>query len=584
MNPAKDTDRDRLHKAVKASLAHLEPDRKRYAQLVKKFAGCPVKPKRGAAQPRLINLLRQSGSVLSMLLSSARPRYSLGFKGSGPQRAFARITETHLNELAEEIHLEESFAACVLSAYFKMGIAYIHYAEGDPLLFGDQWVVPGRPTLEALSYGDYFEDMAAQSERRLQYQGHDFDIPWSALEDKDAGWDQSVVSKLRPDSKKGYQYDSDLGEPSESAREAYGFLPNDERLIEDTLRCRAIYVPSTRKTWIWPVRMETKPLRVVDDKDPDGPYRKLKFDDVPDNTLPTAPAEAEEALDDMHNSIWRKNAQLIAQMRSFFTYEPGGEDDAKAMQNAEHGKYVRVKDNDSVSVRNVPGITQNEVAAAEFVAKWHNEIGGNYRLQAGTAPMAPTASQEEQLATANGSVMAKRKYKVQKFASECGEGLKIRLWHDKSTYRRAWMEIPGITNITGEPSPAPWYPRERMGEPSDYKCEVVGYSLTYRSPEQEAGACMQLLNDLQPMMPLFAQSGKLPNPTKILNDLAKMRNVERVLDWFDEAPPDMPQQAQQPLRQSPNTTRTSIQRNTGTASDQSSAILSAMSPATAGAA
>ena len=72
MNPNDSTHRERIRKAIEASRDLTAADRRRYARTVKKFAGVE-EGKKNKTRPRLINLLRQSGSTTAMQLASARP-------------------------------------------------------------------------------------------------------------------------------------------------------------------------------------------------------------------------------------------------------------------------------------------------------------------------------------------------------------------------------------------------------------------------------------------------------------------------------------------------------------------------------
>jgi hypothetical protein len=335
-----------------------------------------------------------------------------------------------------------------------------------------------------------------------------------------------------------------------------------------------VYFPREKLLVTWPYRMDTPPLRVLDVTDPDGPYRLVYFDDVPDNTLPASPAENEEMLDDLHNSIWRTIALQISTMKSFFLYELGADKDATTQKNVKHGEIIGVTDKEATDLRTIPGPDQNTAAASALVAQWFDRMAGNLQLNAGLGQQTDTASQEQMLQTNNGSLNARRKYRVQKFASECGEALKRLLWSDAISSRESWLEpeeIPGVM------VPANWDATYRNGESEDYCCNVESYSLTYRSPDQEANELFRTLNDLAPLMPVFAHAGKVPNPQAILQDIAELRNQKRILRWFDEVEPN--HAGLMETKQAPRTERITTRKSAGRGADQTQQILQGMTPA-----
>jgi hypothetical protein len=567
----------RVRKAVEAAREQTDADRRAYERRVKKYAGVWTEPnKRKSKNLRIINMLRQSASVLVTQLSGGIPRFHVSHNGQARKRWYSRVLQANLNQLVEDVHFEETLATCVLSAYFKMGIAKIQTAEGSRMLFGDDtWVVEGRPSITAVSYCDYFQDMSAIRPGRFMFQGDYFDVSWDKLKE-DGLYDRQVVAKMAPAQKGDYAYE---GQDVSSAREAYGYTPTRDRTVKDMVRCVDIYFPEERTLVTWPYRIDTPPLRVLKVDDPDGPYRTLGFDDIPDNTLPASPVENEENLDDLHNSAWRKMAMLTEQMRTFFVYEDGAEADAKAQQRAEHGQYVKVRDMESTEVRSIGGVGQNEAATAQLIQAQFDRAADNLPLRAGTGPQADTATEAGIMQQNNGTITSRRRHRVARFSSSCGKALLRRLWDDRSN-RTAYYQGDGVSiPLRADMG------NERIGDFDDYRCDVVEYSLFYESPEQKANRLLATLRDLNDtgLLPVFQQAGLVPDGQEILETLAEYRNQSELLRWFTSGEPPI-DAAEQETRMPASTTRTQIRRSVGRAVDPMQLAIQGMTPANTGAA
>lgn len=555
MNPLKDVDRDRLRKAMQASRDATHGDRERFTRLVKKVANAGGTKRKGRQEDlqRPIMLLRQSLRTFKAQLSGGEVRFACEDEETGRDR-FAKIQEAHLNKIAREIKLSKTLATAVISSFFKEGVVELHMAEASPLAMStNDWIVPGRPFVSNVPWVDYGEDMTATHPSKRQFQYHFFDVSFDALQ-RVPGFNKKVVSKIKLDEKNGYFFDR---KETEEPRTAFGFIPQKERLAFDMVRLVAVYIPHLRTRFFWPYRMDTPPLAEIPITDPEGPYRKLCLDEIPDNVMACSQAESLEHLDDLHNSSWRKIASMIGATRDLILYEEGEQEAAENIRTAQHGKVIKVRNADGIRKESFGGVSQNLASASVLTSEWYDRMDDGLKSRAGLGGSASTATEAGILAQSSGNMMTSNLQTVLEFYSAVGNGLRCMMWDDDmynadTTYEHE--ELPGYT------IPAPWRPGFRMGEREHYNCRVVPYTIRFESPEQKASKLLGTIERLAPLLPTFAQQGRAIDPDAMLEILAdagqpEIRKLFQITD-----PVEPPTGGERPL-QSPNTTRTQIRKS-----------------------
>jgi len=546
------TKRDAYKKAIELSRQQTATSRLIYARLVKKIGGIddddPRNGPRSAGRRRIANKLRQSYRTIRMQLSSGRLRWRVKCDMPDERRSFARKQQTHLNLLADELKITKTCSKIVGSAFFKIGIGFFTTIEGTPLLFGtDSYVRVDKPHFSWISYEDYGHDMSARGHETLSFQYHYFDIDDDALDD--SKFDKSVVKAMRASGDDRKTED----EGKNSARETYGYTPNKDRSPRKKHRCIHLYLNQTREVYVYPFKMETAPLWKGVSEDPDGPYRLLSFDDIPDNTLPSAQAEALEPLDDLNNSTWRVAARLTKQMRQFLAVESGHEEDADKQRKAQHGEVVVVRSLEGSEIREFGGVNKNVAGTLSILDSAYNTLDDNLSLRAGLGPSSPTATQDAQLGQASAGMAAQQKAIVLDFYASVGEGLRRRMWNDEVMARDAYSAHPELPEYL---VPDHWTPGHRVGELKDYACEVIPDSIAYRSGQQQAQSLLASFQQLAQ----FAPPDQQPDFDAIVGDLADLLDQPELRRWFRTVEAD-PEQVAKDAVAPRNKTSTQIRRS-----------------------
>lgn len=551
----KDLDFQKWKKARDASWTLREGDRERYARLVRKVSNAGGTKRRGKGEDlmRPVMRLRQSMQTFLAQLTGGEVRFQCEYPNEARDR-FARIQEAHLNELCSEMQLSATLASAVTSSFFKEGIVMLHYAEGKPLLMGtDTRVVPGRPAAVNIPWVDYNEDMTANHPSRRQWMCHFYDVATNELEDNPA-YNQDVVRKMKEQKPAGSKYDE---RENEQARNAYGFSPNDERLAFPTTKLCDFYVPHLHMKYTFDWRMNFKPLREEHCEDPDGPYRKLVLEEIPDNIMACSQAEALEHLEELVNSAWRKISMTMAAAKDLILYEEGEQDSADLFRTAKHGQAIKVRNIDGVRRESFGGPNKNLTTGAVMADQMMNDIDNNLALRSGSGAQSPTASQDQLLAQSSGTLTGYNLQKILEFYSSVGNGIRRLMWDDESMVRDTTYEHK---KLPGYKLKAPWRPGVRDGERDDYRCKIVPHTIRFTSPEEKAAKVLNTLDRLQPYMGMFQQAGRAPDPDVILDVLgdAGLPEMKKLFQVVDPVEPSG--SGERPL-QSANTTRTQIRKS-----------------------
>ena len=84
-------------------------------------------------------------------------------------------------------------------------------------------------------------------------------------------------------------------------------------------------------------------------------------------------------------------------------------------------------------------------------------------------------------------------------------------------------------------------PSDRVGDLPEMVVKVEPYSMQYRAPQQRSQELLQVLQFMQPMLPMFQQQGLNLNPEKLFRHLSKLMSMPELEEMFESvAPPVTP--------------------------------------------
>lgn len=560
-------DRSRLWKAVKSSRDALDLwDRNRTTMLVD-YGGTLYTPYRGMGPLRYVNKLQTTARIYQMALAFNNPQAKVD---SFNQKLwpFCRKYETNINKVAANINLNITFQEAVLDAFFLMGILKVRMADaGEREVAPNLWLDPGKPWVDRVSHSDCILDMPGRSLRSMRFYGDRYRASFNAVRNRD-DYDWKVLSKMSPSSKLNLNASGERGDSIATGNS----IDDDE--LEPMCWLMDLYLPRERKFVTFAADQDNlPPLKVQDwDGSDQGPYNFLAFGYMPDNVMPTSPAENLVLLDRLMNRLFDKLADQADRQKNTVGFAAGKEEEALRGMNAEDGEFwnAGIDPKSNFVPVNFPGVDANTNAFFLATQEVYNVQSGNERSLAGLGEEAGTLGQEQQIAAHAGGLVGFMKGQVNAVAAEVLREIGCLMWDDDALEVDSSMEAEN----TGYHVDTPWRPGQREGLKDHYDFSVDPNSMAYRPPEADIQTVNQFAQAYLQMLPAI-QAG-IFDGQEYARFYAKKTNTPEILRFvkqFDieaQGQADNHQATKSPVTER-NVTRTSS--NTGPRGQGAQAVL-----------
>jgi hypothetical protein len=558
MNPLDEIQRGRLSKAMETSYRELMPFRTLTRELVENYAGSGYGRANKPRYEIMINLMNQTVDAYTMALVANRPRVLLSTQL--PELTyFSRQFQVAINNLIEEIGLEFTLRQWVLDAFFCIGIVKVHLADSGMVeLQEDLWMDPGKPFASNVGIDNWVHDMSATKWTEIKYAADSYRIPFSDL--SHPMFEPSVVEDLKPSTKqaveeqrlelisRGEQVDQDELEPMVDLCDVW--VPRDQKIYTFALNNRGQFQIKS-----------LNPVAVMDWDGPgQGPYHLLGFNDVPENIMPTSPASHLDSLHRLANNIMRKQSKQARRQKDVHTYTPAGAEDAKRIQNANDGEFIKVQEGSEISTVKMGGVDGPNQAFLLGVIQLFDRFAGNLTALAGLGAQTPTASQEQIVQGRLANKEAQMQYRVMDATNRLIRDLGWLLWNDTVKVMPGRLPIEG-TDISVD---ATWTPDDRQGTFFDYRVGIDVYSMAYQSPQSRVTTINNLITQVYaPLGQLLnAQGGQL-NLQKLVEihaDLLNEPRIRELVQFTNILPGEGADAEDSPMPAAP-TTRNYVRRN-----------------------
>lgn len=507
MNPNHRIHRDRLIRAVQHYRDKLKPFRGTRLELIRDWCG----PFYGAEDKTLgiiANFMKQTADAYAQSLAANCPRI---FTETTYDEllGFAAHYAANMNALLFEIHFGETLREIANDAFVGLGICKLHLADSPYIeVEEDVWSAPGSPFASRISFDKWFHDTNTADFRKVQMAGDGYRVDFDSLRDSDV-YDQKVVKRLKPTSKSGNAL------PEERAQDIATGVDTDDDEYRSMIDLMDIWLPRERQVITFACTpgmegLDQDPLCVRDwDGADTGPYRLLNFGQVPDNIMPSSPAANIKRLNDITNSMLRKQNRGAKAQRDIPIYEPDSADDAKRLEKAEYGRWTMVKRKEGVGVLKLGGVDQANMVFNQSIQNLLDRMAGNLKAKAGLGSQADTATQEGMIAGEVAQAEGFMVNRMMEFVEFCVRDLGDLLWDHPTKIINTSIEVPGLRKRV----PSNWNALEgmepgfRLGERYDYNLRINPYSLAYRSASQRASELRSLCGELAQLLPMMQQAG-----------------------------------------------------------------------------
>ena len=557
MDPNNETHRDRLAKAIEHSYRELEPFRQLNKSLVEEYAGSGYGRSGTPKFETVINLMNQAVTAYTMALAANRPRVLVTCPDPS-RNYFCKKYEVAMNNLIKEIGLEITLRQWVLDAFFCVGIVKVHMADSGLVeLENDLWMDPGRPFASNVSLDNWVHDMGATKWSQTKFSGDTYRIPMEDLQHP--MYEQDLVKDLQESRRTAIEenrleflshYDTADGTDLEPMVDlADIWIPRDGKIYTYALSQRSQF------------KITGKPLAVMDWTGPEmGPYKKMGFNDVPENIMPTSPASHLATLARIANNLMRKQKRQASRQKDVHMYTAAGKDDAARLQRSDDGQWINVNDPSQVATLKMGGVDQGNQAFLISVMQLFDRMAGNLTGMLGLGAQAPTASQEQILQGRISSKEAQMQYTVLDATTSLIRDLGWLLWNDQVRVMPGSFPIQGTDNYTAD---ATWTPDHREGEYGDYNIDIDVYSMSYESPEQKAAKLNMLLTQIYgPMAQILMSQGGVLNLQKLVEQHAQLLNLPQLKECISFG--NIPSEGTGETTSSPVSTRTYERRSVPT--------------------
>ena len=517
----------RLQKAVQTSWETLRPFRMQRRALLREFAGHRY-GKRGAPKPVYLNLIKQCASAYQMALSGEDPRI-LATAEKQALKGFAFRYQQALNRLIKRIDLKASIDTSIMNAYFGVGIVKVCLADGFEVEISGAKYDLGYPSAKPISLEDWVHDTAVDCFDDVRFCGHLFSAPLERVK-ADGRFDREVTKDLTPTSKYPRRRD---GESSSVMDDG---VDRDE--IEDMILLGEFYLPFQNRIITVPVREDgqIETVRLNDEKwvgPENGPYHRLAFDDLLDNTMPVPPAYELFELHLLYNDLLRKQARQARRQKDIYLFKGSNADAVERANSTPDGEGCKTEDPDGVKFVKMGGADQGTFAFASNVYELFNHAAGNLQAILGLGPMSSTAGQDRMIREDVSNKIAKMQGRVTRFTTGICKDLGLMLWNHEG-----WVE-PGSEDLgNGISYDTTWTPAHRRGMFVDYNIEVQAYSQAYKSPSDKSKAIIGFIQGVMlPAMPMLQQQGLSLSFQKIARMFSEYENLPEVIDIIEAAQP-----------------------------------------------
>jgi len=556
--------RGRVFQAVKTSREAWGPFCRTAKELIRDHVGSWYQERpHGARYKTLVNYINQTARIYTVALAANNPRVK-AVTADPAQWPFARRFQVGLNKMIADMHLDATFRAVVLDAFFSVGCGVVQMRDTDTRFHGlleseeDVWLDPGEPWFDRVPRDHLILDMAVREFSKMRYCGHIYRADFEKVMDE-PGYDKAAKKLLSPTSKNQIS-DADFAQEIATG----GAVDDDE--LKPMLWLMDLWVAENKSVATFALDVDAPPLiERVWTGGQAGPYKFLSLGLVPDNLIPVSPAANLKGLHDLANRNYRKMERQADAQKTLNIYPYGDEKDATNYRNAKDGEFLRGKNpRDFVQLR-MGGVDPGLQAFQMVVEEQFNSMAGNVRAMGGLGQQAATLGQEEIIQESVSRIEADMHLAVLTFAGEVCTDLGYLMWHDQQMEIRASVQVAESGLHVDSSWPAGREPGSRVGNFEDYDIQVIPYSTVFKTPQAKLNELFAMLDRIAPLWPMFQASGATLDVRELLEQIADLQDrpeYKRIITFAVTA--DQLGGDQNTVRQSPVTSRETIRRNVPT--------------------
>ena len=540
----------RLRDSISRSEIILNEFRKHRMEALKEYLGAHYS-QQGTATYNPVNLLYLYVSIYMRSLVARQPRVLINTPYTQYKPTAANL-EMALDVLMKRIRFAESLRRCVMEAMFGVGVMYIGINKSSTVEIGGVTHDVGQPFADPLFLDEVTFDMSARTFEQMQYISHSYLMPKDDYFNCGL-FDTSV--QVQSAIKKPVGFGGN--ERSETLSTGGRTFEND---YKEYVRLRNIWLPLDKCVVTVEDTLDgqssTEVLREVAWEGPEcGPYRMLRFNEVPGNIMPLAPIANLIDIHRLENNIWRKIDDMARNTKTVLGFGTGADKDAERIANASNMEIIRMDNPDKLKEYNFNSVDNQLLALGIQFKDLFSWLGGNLDTLGGLSPMSKTVGQDELLSESASKQVSDMQEAVTDFTTQCIQDLAHYLWHDPLIHipltkriRNTDIEVPTAFNAL-----------TKEGDFLDYNLTIDPYSMQHSTPQTKLAAIQNVLaNVIMPLQPVMEQQQLTIDVRSLLKQVGRYSDLPEIYEIVTSmAAPMQPDASptQDPPAKAPVTTR-----------------------------
>lgn len=524
----------KLSEALNWSSKQMQQQRQTRREILRHYVGHNLRFKGGWKDKVPLNFIRLYMNIFGRHLASSNPVPLVTTKAT-QLKAKAFAFELALTHLLQElkfgaIHRQLVREALMVGGYAKLGVAWCGDSQIEGL-YHDML----RPYVKCLSYDDLRLDMRARHWDDQVFIGDTYRVDLDAAKAYKL-WRKKAREALgKDDSTDSGKLESEQG--GDTRAEALGRELASAPDASSNVEVIDIYLPHKNQLLTFPNRAggftQENLLYSGEWAGPErGPYRRLAFEDVPDNVLSIGPAMNWLPLHESLNMLDNKQIRQAIRQKQLLLYSPAGSKNAENVRDFADGMAVESTDPKSTQQANFGGPDQVVFGFIMQHISMLNKMAGNPDALGGIGPSADTLGQEEMIAGSQSKQLAEMHDRDQDFVADLMSALGWYEWHDPERTRMMKYKVPGTECEVD----IPWTPEDREADFYDMNIQIEPYSMRHENPAQKLAGLRAFVQD----MGLVMQAGGLISPDGYARLFARYANLTDLEDLYTGQTPPPP--------------------------------------------
>lgn len=458
-----------------------------------------------------VNMLHRGMHTTATLMTARRPKAEVRPKTVAALRGLCVLLQHRLNFLIEEMRLDEIEYLCTLDAMSMVGVVQTGLAPSNPLEVFGELIDPGRPFVARVSPDCYFVDGQAKDYSERMFEGHSYRTTrCRLLELLDADTIDRIPRSMNSHrgDKTAEILDPVFGDFVELYDLTDVYFPAGV-LSRSPMRATLAGSPESLSTYL---KTGEGGRDIVYVREPfeyegpeGGPYTLLRFADVPDSPMPTAPAAFWKTLANMVNALAEHIIEADSTMANIIGVDPTAGDDAvEQLRTAGPQSIIKFDSLGGVQQLTKGGAPDRARESLSMFMQLLNQESGNTDMLSGVRSKAGgsdvTATEVNTLATQLSARLETMTDRLYRFTDEV---LRKIAWYD---VRDPSMDFGVQIQRAGVNMELRLTADDLSGfEDFDYNIQVQRGSMARRSDEEKASAVTQAAATVFPVAGQIAQ-------------------------------------------------------------------------------